>query len=104
MLLRLTDDFLFISTHQDAAVRFGRVLHAGIPEFGCVVNPRKSVANFSLRIPCPVGGVDDSDKELAIASDGVVPWCGLLLDTRSGEVFANFSRHERGSLCFILSH
>ena len=87
LLLRLTDDFLFMTTDRDAAVSFGRTLHRGIPEFGCFVNARKSVASFPLVVTVPEG-----ELTLPQPHDGLVPWCGLLFNPQTGEVYANYSR------------
>ncbi len=89
LLLRLTDDFLFVSTDRDAAARFGTTLVSGVPEFRCVVNPSKSVCNFPLRVARPGGDVEVPQVP---ADTGFVPWCGLLFRPETGEVQANFSR------------
>lgn len=67
LLLRIIDDFLLISTSQDLVERFvTRMLSggrgempiillvsaengSGIPEYGCVISPAKSLVNFDYR-------------------------------------------------------
>ncbi|KAL8731786.1 MAG: hypothetical protein Q9166_003233 [cf. Caloplaca sp. 2 TL-2023] len=50
LLLRLIDDFLFITTNKDDAVQFLQAMHDGLEEYGVRVNPAKSLANFSVQI------------------------------------------------------
>ncbi|KAI4133400.1 MAG: hypothetical protein LQ341_006169, partial [Variospora aurantia] len=50
LLLRLIDDFLFITTEKKAAVRFLQTMHDGIEEYGVCVNPIKSLASFDVDI------------------------------------------------------
>ncbi|KAJ3068284.1 hypothetical protein HDU98_008580 [Podochytrium sp. JEL0797] len=53
LLLRLVDDFLFVTPDREKAVAFVRLLHEGIAEYGCSVNPAKTVVNFDL-VDCGV--------------------------------------------------
>jgi telomerase reverse transcriptase len=88
ILLRLTDDFLFISTSLSAATTFCRRIHAGFADYNCFVNPLKSLVNFDVRV------VTRGGEEVAVprTATDFVPWCGLLFDTRTCELFANFTR------------
>ncbi len=91
LLLRLTDDFLYITTDGARATHFGTVLHVGVPEFQCFVNARKSLCNFPLSVP----GAGPGSEPMAVPRmepGGAVPWCGLLFRPDTGEVHANFSR------------
>ncbi|KAI1315063.1 hypothetical protein EDD11_001356 [Mortierella claussenii] len=49
-LLRLADDFLFISQSRDKAVAFLQTMSDGHPEYGCFINDRKTVVNFDVSI------------------------------------------------------
>lgn len=64
-----------------------RTLVGGVPEYGCVANLRKTVVNFP---------VDDSGlggaAPLQLPAHCLFPWCGLLLDTRTLDVFCDYSR------------
>jgi hypothetical protein len=97
LLLRLTDDFLYMSTDKARAVQFGTILHQGVPEFQCFVNARKSLCNFSLEVPPPVPGVP-SVAVPQMDAGGAVPWCGLLFRPCTGEVLPNFSRQVFSTL------
>ncbi|KAJ3333177.1 hypothetical protein HDU76_010781 [Blyttiomyces sp. JEL0837] len=46
LLLRLVDDFLFVTPERDLADKFLRTMLQGFPNYGCFVNPSKSICNF----------------------------------------------------------
>ncbi|SPO00927.1 related to telomerase reverse transcriptase [Cephalotrichum gorgonifer] len=73
LLLRLIDDFLLITTSKPKAVRFVEVMHAGLPDYGVVINPSKSLVNFEVR-PAP------SLPPLPSCPTGPFPYCGTLID------------------------
>ncbi|KAL8717849.1 MAG: hypothetical protein Q9181_008274 [Wetmoreana brouardii] len=50
VLMRLIDDFLFITTCKQDAIWFLQIMHDGIEEYGVKVNPAKSLVNFRLKI------------------------------------------------------
>lgn len=45
-LLRYVDDFKFLTTSKKKAEEFLEIMHKGSPEYGCFVNPSKTVKNF----------------------------------------------------------
>lgn len=69
------------------AACFLSTLIQGIPEYGCVINPRKTVVNFPLE-----GGDLDGAAPLQLPAHCLFPWCGLLLDTQTLEVSSDYSR------------
>ncbi|RYP54201.1 hypothetical protein DL768_000980 [Monosporascus sp. mg162] len=72
LLLRLIDDFLLITTDKRKAVRFVETMHRGVPEYGVVVNPRKTLVNFELTLnqqPVP-----------SLAPGQSFPYCGTKID------------------------
>ena len=76
VLLRLVDDFLFVSTSSERARAFRDAMHAGSAAWGFSVNPSKTRA--------ALGDVDGDDDW--------VPWCGVLLDARTLQVRANYDK------------
>ena len=85
-LLRLTDDFLLVTTRKDVAVSFLEIMHRGCEEFGISVKTEKSLANFG----CVVNG-----KNLQRAADhGFFPYCGSMIDTRTLEIMRDPSRRK----------
>ncbi|RYP43541.1 hypothetical protein DL770_011624 [Monosporascus sp. CRB-9-2] len=72
LLMRLIDDFLLITTDKRKAVRFVETMHRGVPEYGVVVNPRKTLVNFDLTLnqqPVP-----------SLAPGQSFPYCGTKID------------------------
>ncbi|XP_008160037.2 telomerase reverse transcriptase isoform X1 [Eptesicus fuscus] len=93
VLLRLVDDFLLVTPHLTQAKAFLRTLSRGVPEYGCKANLRKTVVNFPLE--------DDalgSTAPLQLPAHCLFPWCGLLLDTRTLEVFCDYSSYAQTSI------
>eukprot|EP00898_Chlorokybus_atmophyticus_P005135 jgi/Chlat1/5622/Chrsp369S09002 len=90
VLLRFIDDFLMISTSREEAASHVRRLHHGFPEYGFTVNARKTSLNFAV----DVSGVTLPSNEY-VGADGVrfVRWCGLLFNSVSAEVQADYSRY-----------
>ncbi|RMZ73943.1 telomerase reverse transcriptase [Pyrenophora seminiperda CCB06] len=79
LLLRLLDDFLLISINEEDAKRFVRVMHKGHPEYGVVIKPEKSLANFDVM-------TDDGVRIAQSGPDGRFPYCGVCIDTATLEV------------------
>ena len=86
LLLRLIDDFLFISMNKDHATQFLNYMHQGFPEYGCSVNMTKSLANFDVAI--------NMQKVPRLQGTTLFPFCGSLIDTQTLDVFKDASRME----------
>lgn len=78
LLLRLIDDFFLVTTDKTKAVRFVEVLHEGVPEYGVVVNPKKSLVNFNLAI--------NGQQIRKLESGKGFPYCGTLINTRTLDI------------------
>ncbi|XP_067856277.1 telomerase reverse transcriptase isoform X2 [Heptranchias perlo] len=102
LMLRLIDDFLLITPHLSQAKRFLRILAAGIPEYGCFISPHKTVVNFALDENLP-----GCSKAKSLPEHCLFPWCGLLFDTQTLEVYCDYSSYAnisiRSSLTFNCS-
>jgi telomerase reverse transcriptase len=86
-LLRMTDDFLFITTSFDVAKKFASTLIDGNPTLrnaGCVINPAKTVLSFTM---------DGCCKE-----PFWLPWCGLRIHTASARIRSDYARLNECSL------
>ncbi|CAN9263504.1 unnamed protein product [Alternaria alternata] len=79
LLLRLLDDFLLISINEEYARRFVRVMHNDHPEYGVVIKPSKSLANFDVM-------TEEGTRISTSGSDGKFPYCGVCIDTTTLEI------------------
>ncbi|KAL8690402.1 MAG: hypothetical protein Q9218_004144 [Villophora microphyllina] len=86
LLLRLIDDFLFITTEKQDAVQFLQIMHSGIEEFGVQVNPAKSLTNFRIQI--------NGTALPSISGSASFPYCGTLVDTRTLEIAKDRDRRK----------
>lgn len=84
LLMRLIDDFLLITTDREKAKRFVEVMHRGVPEYGVVVSPGKSLVNFELVVDgVEVPRVGTGEKSNAKKREHLFPYCGLLIGTET---------------------
>ncbi|KAL8950083.1 MAG: hypothetical protein Q9222_003867 [Ikaeria aurantiellina] len=95
ILLRLIDDFLFITTKQADAEQFLQIMHQGIEEFGVQVNPSKSLVNFSIDI--------HGSNITRTISDALFPYCGTLINTRTLEISKDRDRGKATALSNALT-
>ncbi|XP_059411518.1 telomerase reverse transcriptase [Carassius carassius] len=96
-LMRLVDDFLLITPHLSKATEFLTTLLAGVPDYGCQINPQKVAVNFPVCLDWLDSGVS------VLPSCCLFPWCGLLLDTHSLDVYKDYSRYDGLSLRYSLT-
>ncbi|XP_069372471.1 telomerase reverse transcriptase isoform X1 [Paralichthys olivaceus] len=97
-LMRLVDDFLLITPDLHEAQTFLKILLAGVPQYGLVVNPQKVVLNFQAS-----GSIDSCPDIRVLPPHCLFPWCGLLLDTRSLDVHKDYSSYAGLSLRYSLT-
>uniref|UniRef100_A0A6Q2Z186 Telomerase reverse transcriptase n=1 Tax=Esox lucius TaxID=8010 RepID=A0A6Q2Z186_ESOLU len=97
-LMRLVDDFLLITPDLSQAQTFLKTLMAGVPQYGCVVNAQKVAVNFPVRegFFCPAG-------VRLLPSHCLFPWCGLLVDTHTLDVYSDYSSYAGLSLRYSLT-
>ncbi|KAM6088029.1 telomerase reverse transcriptase [Chlamydotis macqueenii] len=97
VLIRLIDDFLLVTPHLMQARTFLRTLATGIPEYGFLINPNKTVVNF------PVDDIPGCSKFKQLPDCRLIPWCGLLLDIQTLEVYCDYSSYTCTSIRSSLS-
>ncbi|XP_010132433.1 PREDICTED: telomerase reverse transcriptase-like, partial [Buceros rhinoceros silvestris] len=97
VLIRLIDDFLLVTPHLMQARAFLRTLATGIPEYGFLINPNKTVVNF------PVDDIPGCSKFKQLPDCRLIPWCGLLLDIQTLEVYCDYSSYTCTSIRSSLS-
>ncbi|XP_072009236.1 telomerase reverse transcriptase isoform X3 [Engystomops pustulosus] len=125
IFMRLIDDFLLVTPHLEQAKLFLRqltqigistitisfhpgavdlltiTLAEGIPEYGCSISINKTVVNF------PIDDIPGCSSVQQLPVHSLFRWCGLLLDTKTLEVFCDYSSFSctsvRSSLSFCHS-
>ncbi|KAM9575855.1 telomerase reverse transcriptase [Guaruba guarouba] len=97
VLIRLIDDFLLVTPHLTKARNFLRTLATGIPEYGFLINPNKTVMNFR------VDDIPECSKFKQLPDCRVIPWCGLLIDIQTLEVYCDYSSYSYTSIRSSLS-
>ncbi|KAM7372941.1 hypothetical protein PAMP_007830 [Pampus punctatissimus] len=97
-LMRLVDDFLLITPDLHEAQGFLKILLAGVPQYGLVVNPQKAVVNFQVS-----EDVGSCPGIRMLPPQCLFPWCGLLLDTHSLDVYKDYSSYAGRSLRYSLT-
>ncbi|CAJ1083756.1 telomerase reverse transcriptase [Xyrichtys novacula] len=97
-LMRQVDDFLLITPDIKEALNFLRVMLAGVPQYGLVVNPQKVAVNFHL----PECGGPFADINV-LPLRCLFPWCGLLIDTHTLDVYRDYSSYAGTSLRYSLT-
>lgn len=86
LLMRLVDDFLYVTTDLDKALRFVTRMHQGFPEYGCSVNPLKSLVNFEVSVEA------DGTSLKRVNDNSGFPWCGMLICTKTFNFRPDFSK------------
>lgn len=89
ILLRLVDDFLFISSSEEQARGFFNRLCRGFREYNCYMNSEKFGLNFD------VGGKSQPrSNRRYVGADGIpfLPWSGLLVNCLTLEIQADYTR------------
>ncbi len=94
LLLRLIDDFLLITTNPAHAKRFLEVMHGGVPEYGVVCNPDKTLVNFEVEI---------MGRKLArlVGKERGFPYCGSFIDTKSLDISRDRERRKEMGMCLF---
>lgn len=87
LLLRWVDDFLLMTYSLDYAKAFLFSMIDGFPEYNCTIKPEKSLVNFEA--------VTHSGEKVQRIPEttSVFPWCSLLINVRTLEVQADYSRY-----------
>ncbi|XP_047704426.1 telomerase reverse transcriptase isoform X13 [Prionailurus viverrinus] len=85
---------LFLRLVHNHVIRIGgKTLVSGVPEYGCTANLQKTAVNFPVDTGAP-----GSVAPLQLPAHCLFPWCGLLLDTRTLEVFCDYSSYAQTSI------
>lgn len=78
LLLRLIDDFLFITLNRGNAEHFLEIMHQGNPEYGAFVSIDKTMVNFDMSF--------DGRKVNCLVGTSEFPYCGNVINTKTLDV------------------
>ncbi|RMZ79164.1 hypothetical protein DV738_g3553, partial [Chaetothyriales sp. CBS 135597] len=92
LLLRLTDDFLLITTNKASARRFAETMTQTHPDFGISINVDKSLANFDIHV-----GHHHIPKHQGRSG---FPYCGIMISTTDLQV----SKNRKKPPTLVVSH
>ncbi|CAL1716650.1 unnamed protein product [Somion occarium] len=82
VLLRLIDDYLFVTTSSGRARKFLRTMQEGHPEYGCFIARDKTLTNFETDDPTTFIGPEQKS----------FPWCGYLINMFDLSVTVDYGR------------
>ena len=89
LLLRMTDDFLLISTSREKATEFLQTMHDGAEAYGIQIRPEKTLVNFD----CVVNGTSLNSLD----NGTQFPYCGVMINMNTLEITKDRGRRmEKG--------
>ncbi|KAI4323398.1 hypothetical protein L6164_023010 [Bauhinia variegata] len=100
MLIRLVDDFLFISTSEKQATSFFSRLQRGFRDYNCYMNEKKFGLNFDHG---QKSGVPLSRVYLGEDGTSFLRWSGLLINCCTSEVQADYTKYLSNHLSSTLT-
>ncbi|KAF5382158.1 hypothetical protein D9615_004408 [Tricholomella constricta] len=89
VLLRLVDDYLFVTMSRTKAFEFLEVMNKGHPDYGCFISKEKTLTNFDYGVQ--VSNVTGPKQRS-------FPWCGHMIDMKDLSVTVDYSRYHGTSL------
>lgn len=100
MLMRVTDDFLFVSTSKKQAMRFFSRLRRGFSDYNCSMNTDKFRMNFDADFQSQL-----LKKQVYTGEDGLsfLAWGGLLVNCDTLEIQADYTRFVFITFSFCIS-
>ncbi|WVR08145.1 hypothetical protein IAU60_005191 [Kwoniella sp. DSM 27419] len=93
-LMRYIDDFLFVTDDLPTARRFVSTMSRGFPAYGAEVSMAKTLVSFE----CESGGLMAPVMGLNEYGQGLFPYCGFLIDTKSLDVTSDYPRVMTGPI------
>lgn len=98
-LARLVDDFIFVSRNHSNVSSFMKRMWIGHPELGVQINRDKTLVSADVSFQVENSRV--AQKAIGASTvhgkrSVIFPWCGMLFNTRTGEVSIDYSRFYSG--------
>ncbi|KAF4597579.1 hypothetical protein EYR40_008041 [Pleurotus pulmonarius] len=89
IMLRMVDDYLFVTTSLTKARKFLTMMLEGHPEYGCFISKEKTLINFDH---------GQMVMNVVAPSDQRFPWCGLTINMTDLSVAVDYSRFHGTSI------
>ncbi|CAN0862418.1 Telomerase reverse transcriptase [Linum grandiflorum] len=96
VLMRFIDDFLLITTSKNQAASFVSKLKRGFEDYNCYMNQDKYCLNFDIGRESQL-----PSNKICCSHDGsssFLPWSGLLLNSCTLEIQADYTRYMKNHL------
>ncbi|KAH3716234.1 hypothetical protein DPMN_058953 [Dreissena polymorpha] len=90
LLMRVVDDYLFVSPSLESATGFLRTMLAGIKDYNCHTNVDKVMSNFPCRVV--------ENQSIEYIETGWFPWSGLLFNMQTLEAAMDYTRYAGASI------
>lgn len=88
LLIRVVDDFLYLTTNSERARAFHHRIHQGFTDYNAYVNIKKSATNLDLIKP------RDETNDKSLRKPVWVSFCGLQFNTKTLEIRGDYTKYE----------
>jgi telomerase reverse transcriptase len=88
LLIRVVDDFLYLTTNGERARAFHHRIHQGFTDYNAYVNINKSATNLDLTEP------RDETKDKPVRKPVWFSFCGLQFHTKTLEIRGDYTKYE----------
>ena len=95
-LIRLVDDFLFITLNRKNATNFLSTMFRGLPEYGAKIAIEKCLVNFETSV--------DGNKINRLVGTLEFPYCGNTIHTRTLDFKKDMDRRRVSSRFYSVLH
>ena len=98
--MRLTDDYLLMTTSKNNAMLFIEKMHVLSQTSNFKMNPRKLKTNFFLNLQ-KIGCAQDSKFEDQNIETNLVNWIGITIDMQTLQLMPNINIKKQAVLCTL---
>ncbi|XP_050415889.2 telomerase reverse transcriptase [Patella vulgata] len=84
LMMRMVDDFIFISPYKHRAVEFLTNMWSGNVEYNCSVNAEKIVTNFTCQL---------ENRDIQHHINQEFAWCGYIINTSTLNISVDYDRY-----------
>eukprot|EP01080_Neovahlkampfia_damariscottae_P001649 gene1649-12774_t len=85
LLLRLIDDFLYVTTSQEDSKNFILQMHQGFSSYGLTINKDKTVVSHPVSIR-------NGEEKIEVKTMKYIKWCGFIINSENFNFNIDYSR------------